>query len=850
MHSLFLIVMLIAIPLRADTDGDGDGWSSSDGDCDDNDPATYPGAAELCDGRDNRCQGWLDDWEVDADGDGYALCDGDCDDSDPQTHSAAAEEPNGLDDDCDGLVDEGTSWGDDDGDGWSQRDGDCDASDPLVHPHAEDPDGTEAHGIDDDCDGLDNDGDGDVDADGDGYSELDGDCDDSQADVHPGAEDTHDGRDNDCDGSQPPVYGCESNGQALLLFPFLGFCARRRRLLARCAVLSLVLLLLTPSGADAATQPYLDQERVNAGQEHDALLVRAALLADMEWAMTRWHQARTKNREELERQLRIARQARDRAATQRAQRVLEADEAQAGGRAARRRARAAETTLDPQRQQDLEAVREAFSAEDRLWNNPALEQAAEARENWGRVALALQCGQLWAARYWLDVQDEQRWELSRLGLHAEDRQRASHAASGQPLRAALDAWLTAAEDAGAALEASNAELVPAGLAEAGADEARQAMVRVQETTLALAQMQAAMRQLEERIARLDQAFEGEELPSLHQEAERLFTVYDRLRKQASLGRHRMSQQAWSDLHWRAGSAAMLAGRREEGRDLLRQAAAVTSGEPPSQAYPPWIACWFERAEAEVARLGEGELRVGLPEGAFVTVNGVDRQVDGDELVLKLPTGSHRLEVAVPGANGLLVQLLEVFPGEATHCAWYDLPGAALRNPLLALTDDRPAAERTPAGELSAVTPSPWRLSVTSTAWSAHSSLAAGASLGLGWRATRWGLRGRLGLALANEPIWTAGGRERSMLGACHLAGGRRGVKGRLQLDADLGAFWHPGMAAGPLAQGGLGIPLRASRLRLELLGGWDLIPHQGAVQRWLLGANLGIELVLGGGTAG
>jgi hypothetical protein len=43
---------------------------------------------------------------------------------------------------------------------------------------------------------------GDVDADGDGYTVADGDCDDSNADIHPGATETPgDGVDSNCDGN-------------------------------------------------------------------------------------------------------------------------------------------------------------------------------------------------------------------------------------------------------------------------------------------------------------------------------------------------------------------------------------------------------------------------------------------------------------------------------------------------------------------------------------------------------------------------------------------------------------------------------------------------------------------------
>ncbi len=42
-------------------DYDGDGYSTIDGDCDDDDPASWPGAPEICDGKDRDCSGTVDD---------------------------------------------------------------------------------------------------------------------------------------------------------------------------------------------------------------------------------------------------------------------------------------------------------------------------------------------------------------------------------------------------------------------------------------------------------------------------------------------------------------------------------------------------------------------------------------------------------------------------------------------------------------------------------------------------------------------------------------------------------------------------------------------------------------------
>ena len=96
-------------------DGDLDGIAGCAGDCDDADPAVFPGAEELCNGADDDCNG-LDDagnpgvggQEVDGDTDGFFACEGDCDDGEPATFPGAAEVcDDGIDNDCDGVLDGG-----------------------------------------------------------------------------------------------------------------------------------------------------------------------------------------------------------------------------------------------------------------------------------------------------------------------------------------------------------------------------------------------------------------------------------------------------------------------------------------------------------------------------------------------------------------------------------------------------------------------------------------------------------------------------------------------------------------------------------------------------------------------
>jgi hypothetical protein len=115
------------------------GYVANSDDCDDTDNTIYPGATELCDGKDNDCDGSTDEgagctlhyWDGDSDGYGnpagptstfpqvgYVANANDCDDTNGAINPGATEICNGVDDNCDGTVDEGcaTYYRDADGD--------------------------------------------------------------------------------------------------------------------------------------------------------------------------------------------------------------------------------------------------------------------------------------------------------------------------------------------------------------------------------------------------------------------------------------------------------------------------------------------------------------------------------------------------------------------------------------------------------------------------------------------------------------------------------------------------------------------------------------------------------------
>lgn len=136
-----------------DDDGDGYGYDIDNPDCDEADRNTYPGAAEIFDGKDNDCDNLIDEGTegYDDDGDSFSEDQGDCNDYNDSAYPGAPERGDGVDNDCDTTVDEGTSLSDDDGDGYAEVNNDCDDTDESRHPGATEV--CDDH-VDNDCNGL------------------------------------------------------------------------------------------------------------------------------------------------------------------------------------------------------------------------------------------------------------------------------------------------------------------------------------------------------------------------------------------------------------------------------------------------------------------------------------------------------------------------------------------------------------------------------------------------------------------------------------------------------------------------------------------------------------------------
>jgi len=257
-----------------DADGDGFFARPAGSDCDDADSAVHPGAAEACNGRDDNCDGAVDEgfdvglpcpsglctgawacnpdgtrrcepdvrWYPDQDGDGRGQADAggiqnctappgrvpnalDCDDRDPAVYGGGREVCDGKDNDCSGVVDDPFSVG--------QRcpGALCDGAFACA------PDGGST------CAGgegtvtfpdVDHDGFGASGAAGaricgavpDGSSASSDDCDDGNAAVHPGAVEVCNGLDDNCDGQRdegyPPIGGgCDAGGSCPAAFACL-----------------------------------------------------------------------------------------------------------------------------------------------------------------------------------------------------------------------------------------------------------------------------------------------------------------------------------------------------------------------------------------------------------------------------------------------------------------------------------------------------------------------------------------------------------------------------------------------------------------------------------------------------
>jgi hypothetical protein len=115
-----------------------------------------------------------------------------------------------ADNDCDDVVDEGFDL---DGDTWSPCNGDCDESNPTVFPGAPQV----CDGVNNNCaapgyPSLANTNEGDDD--GDSFSECQGDCGDANPAQYPGALDVCDGVDNNCNGQMEENSDADGDGQS------------------------------------------------------------------------------------------------------------------------------------------------------------------------------------------------------------------------------------------------------------------------------------------------------------------------------------------------------------------------------------------------------------------------------------------------------------------------------------------------------------------------------------------------------------------------------------------------------------------------------------------------------------
>jgi hypothetical protein len=123
----------------SEPDCDGDGIGIQGGDCDDADPARAPGRPEICDGRDNDCDGAVDEGAelADTDADGHNDCLDNCP-GDPNPDQADAD-ADGIGDACDTCPD-------------GDHDGACCPADNCCDVANADQADTDADGLGESCD--------------------------------------------------------------------------------------------------------------------------------------------------------------------------------------------------------------------------------------------------------------------------------------------------------------------------------------------------------------------------------------------------------------------------------------------------------------------------------------------------------------------------------------------------------------------------------------------------------------------------------------------------------------------------------------------------------------------------